>query len=1051
MRSRFLIVLTLFAPWALAGCEDGPNQSYSPAPNGAANNWNNSNTPGFTDPSKQGYTGVESTGATKNEICTAPEKQKRWAAMVQEPIIPPHGGGGIDLAGGDTWAGITMADAEKINCQSEEAGDVFGDGTPVNYWGDNAEVWFCYSAQTMKGQWMDFWPGYVGPQGEGAVKASYKWTDSSGDHEDVFKVNLNSYVTKNDDPYPISWFSGNFAKQVNELGRAWLQTYAPFLSEEAISNCYGGLCITGSFGNIAYMYLPVIGLGVWTPNTQATSTSNIIDRIDVYLNKVLPFAMSYPYLKLDAEGPIAAPLNGGMLGIRPDPCVLKFGMDFADFLQNCVRVTGDDTKDDIEQNKLFGGFLHGREQYHFDTNGVKVDFANETLEPNAIMGDPVTVDLKVCAKGNTDPNCPKAGDLAREWTADQSLMGRFRNDRLKNVDVGPRDNHGMGLIWLEYARIVQTELNKFLAKNGEPTHELGDPACLTENPPNGCTGMEGFVTCAPFNDAVDPPDLKKLAQGFDITLNWPSKDCVQTGCTYGYANCDKDAATPPAGSYDEKVKGKGCETAIGYAKCGFISTDMQPGMKPGHPPSTWCTDPVDDPAIDPNTDAVTQGFKDCHGGDLWSTSFDETLRVFGHGDLEKMPYEVRDTRFFFHATMEALVKYLIAEAAHPNGDATITDVHNATYNYDDLHFDSAGAGQWETAAYIDRRFVGGNGDFVNVPVEFTITADIKNGIWNDYEFVRQLYRGEQLAYTAVQVDKNKGLGADSTGQITNFMGSPVLLNGYTAGTGRSAYHCATMDPNDYPDDTKWAQELKACNKQHPPMNPNPVDDRDIERDEDGMPILIHYKGAFEGYATALKLGAGSALKVKNIQEHIMSAEIEMPIYTNPYDGTKGVSGSITRMVPYEPKQPGLGFNIPINGQLDKFISTYHCDLSGRTISMHLAWDWTMDSTTLQPKGDNSIDIKGFHADDFLGDVFLCQDADTKDLLKARMYTTTDYMLDWMIQHQTAVDECELIVRYSPFGNYPDYIASLLNGVMVGINQGGGKGRVIDAQMWIPGL
>lgn len=1007
MRSRFLIALTLFAPWALAGCEDGPNQTYSPPPNGAANNWNNSGTPGHTDPAKQGYTGIESSGTNMNDMCTAPEKAKRWAQMVQEPIIPPHGGGGIDLAGGDTWQGISIEDAEMINCQSDEAGDPFGDGTPVNYWGDNAEVWFCYSEQTRKGLWMDFWPGYVGPPGEGAVKASYKYEEAGEQKEDVFKVHINSFITKNDQPYPIDWFAGNFPAQVNELGRAWLQTFAPFLSLDTISNCYGGLCITGSFGNVAYIYIPVIGLGVWTPNTQATSTSNIIDRIDVYLNKVLPFGMAYPYVKLDAEGPWARPV-GGKLGVKQQDCILKFGLDFNDFLENCVRVTGDETKDDVEQNKLFGGFLHGREQYHFAINGMTIDFAKEDLADNEILGDAKPVEGRICPKGNSDPFCPKAGDLSREFTIDQSLMGRFINDRKGNVDTGPRDNHGMGLVWMEYARIVQDEINKFLIKNGEPTHELGDPACLVDNPPNGCTGMEGFVTCAPFNDAVDPPNLKKLAQGFDPTLNG----------------------------------------GTGYPKCGFINTDMQPGLKPGHPPSTFCVDPVDDPMINDATGLPTQGFTKCHGGDLWQTSFDQTLKIFGHGDLENMPYEVRDNRFFFFSFMKALVKYLITEGEHPNGDATITDVHNAHYNTDDLHLDSAGAGQWETAAYIDRRFVQ-TGTFAP-PVAFTTTADIKNGIWNDYEFVRQLYRGEYLIYTAVHTDKSKGLGAESTGQITNVFGSPVLANGWTDSGYRKAYHCATMDPNDFPDDAKWAAEITACGGQHPPMNPNPVNNRDIERDLDGEPSLTHYEGAFAGNATALALRRASPIKVSNIQWKIASADFTMPIYENPYS-SKTVLGDITKLVPYEPKQPGLGFNIPVNGQLDKFISTHHCDLSGRTISMHLAWDWTQDPTTLQPKGDGSVDLLAFHADDFLGDVFLCQDSATGDLLKARMYTTTDYMLDWLIHHPGAMDECEIIVRFSPFGNYPDFFSSLKNGVMVGINQGGGKGRVIDAQMWVPGL
>jgi hypothetical protein len=986
---RYLIALTLVAPWALAGCEDGPDQPYHPAPDNAANNWNNSNTPGFSDPAHQGFKGGGSTGTNKQELCTAPEKAKRWALMVKEPLVPPHGGGGIDLAGADcvgegkatcSWAGITIEEAEKINCQSEEAGDVFGDGTPVNYWGDNAEVWFSYSMQTRKGYFMDFWAGYSGTMD--AESREYDDPANPGQKKkDKFQIHINSQITKNGQPWPLHWFSNSFAAEVNELGDALLATYTS-LPAEATQGCYGGMCIVGSFGNVAYIYIPVIGAGLWTPNSQASGSANIIDRIDVYLNKVLPFSMAYPMLKLDAEGPIASPLTT-LNTDKNQPCVLKFGLDFKDFMEDCVRVTGDPVKDQVEQNKLFGGFMHGREQYHFSLGGLTIDFAKENLPGDKIL---------------SDEDRPEPGDLAREWTVSQSLMGRFVNDRLANVPAGPRDNHGMGLVWLEYARIVQAEINRFLVANGEPTHELGAPECLApfadfdkDEYPNGCTGMEGFVTCAPFQEGVDDPQLKKLAQGYDPSLNG----------------------------------------GTGYPRCGFISTDMQPGMKPGHPPSTFCADPVDDPEIDDNKGVPTKGFTQCITGDLWATSFERVLHVFGHDKLENMPYEVRDTRFFYHAFMKAMVKYLIAAG---EGKETIQGVHDAHYNTDDLHFDSAGAGQWETAAYIDRRFV--TKDIP--PVAFTMTADIKNGILNDYEFVRQLYRGENLIYQAVWEDKTQGLGKASSAQITNVFGSPVLLDAYHKTAFKTAYECATADP---------PLPANVCDGQKPPMN---KDKTDIERNEDGDPILRHYEGAFEGNKTALALGRNTGIKVKNIQPYIASAEFILPLYENPYS-PKTTLGFASKMVPFEPKQPGLGFNIPINGQLEKFISTYHCDLSGRTISMELAWDWSFDPETLEPNKEGYIDLLGFHADDFLGDVFLCHDSATGDLMRARMYTTTDYLLDWLIEHPKANDECEMVIRYSPFGNYPDFISSLKYGVMVGINQGGGKGRVIDAQFWIPGL
>ena len=84
-------------------------------------------------------------GTNKQEICPADEKHKRWADMVKKEIKPPSIGGGLDIAGGldtngnETWKGLTVMEAEQINCQSDSQGDLFGDGDLVNTWGDNGE------------------------------------------------------------------------------------------------------------------------------------------------------------------------------------------------------------------------------------------------------------------------------------------------------------------------------------------------------------------------------------------------------------------------------------------------------------------------------------------------------------------------------------------------------------------------------------------------------------------------------------------------------------------------------------------------------------------------------------------------------------------------------------------------------------------------------------------------------------------------------------------------------------------------------------------------
>src|SRR5437867_1622348 len=110
MRKLSSIALVL----ALAGCEDGPRQIYSPTPSGARDFWNNANTPGYVDEAKAPFV-VDVGGTNKQELCSGPEKAARWAQMVKEPITPGRKGAGLDLAGGDDWHGLTIEEAEKIN------------------------------------------------------------------------------------------------------------------------------------------------------------------------------------------------------------------------------------------------------------------------------------------------------------------------------------------------------------------------------------------------------------------------------------------------------------------------------------------------------------------------------------------------------------------------------------------------------------------------------------------------------------------------------------------------------------------------------------------------------------------------------------------------------------------------------------------------------------------------------------------------------------------------------------------------------------------------
>ena len=54
-----------------------------------------------------------------------------------------------------------------------------------------------------------------------------------------------------------------------------------------------------------------------------------------------------------------------------------------------------------------------------------------------------------------------------------------------------------------------------------------------------------------------------------------------------------------------------------------------------------------------------------------------------------------------------------------------------------------------------------------------------------------------------------------------------------------------------------------------------------------------------------------------------------------------------------------------------------------------------------------------------------------------MYTPVQDIVNWIANHPTAQTNCSIVIRYSPFDNYPDYITSVANGVTADIDPGRG--------------
>jgi hypothetical protein len=931
--------LAVLACLTLLGCEDGPTQPYNPSPDGAGDQWNDGQTPPVSDPGKQGF-GSQSGGGNKVELCPGDQKAKVWANLVKQPIVPPTLGAGLDISG-KNWQGLTIDEAEKVDCQSINIGDLFGDGTQTNYWGDNNEVIVDYRVSTRKILFMIFLPGYLG-----TMEAM------SRDKSTKYSVPIYSQILKDGKPMTIDWNQPDkFSAEINEIYDAMIATFAPGLPPDP--DCVGsGACIVGNFGDVAYFGFSALGTFLWVDNKNAAQpTPSIFTRVDMYLTKTLPFSLSNPLLKLDAQGPVGI---AGKLGVAPAACDVRLGLTFDQFLQTCVKVSGDAKKDQTEYNKLLGGLSHSSERFGFDVQGVDLNFSDKTLPDNDIIHD---------------NDLPHPTDIASEFVADQSTLGVIANDHVNNDPSKPKDLHGAGLVYLEYARLVQEKLTALT--NPETPRVLGDPACLEpnvdpKNPvfPDGCTGFEGFITAAP---PTSDPITDVLALGPSVTE---------------------------------------------------VSKGLSLGLKPGHPQGVFC--------LDANGDLVN-GYYDCQApaganGDIFATSYFRVLQVLGKGDVANLPIDARDIRFFWKQYFTALIKYFNVVGTV---DETPDGVHAQIVDPDNLFFDSLGSGQFEIGEYIDRRFASKTQD----PTDVVITADVKNGIFNDYDFSREIYRGETALYTAVLENPNDGIGQENTATLTNLFGSPVLKAGWKDSETQTAYYCAThMDP-------------KACDNQLPPVDEHGK----MLLDEKGDPILKPYPGAFT--STIFTLG-DTTVTVAKKYPNIQSATLSMPLRNSPYDPKSGAAGILQLLVPWVPKQPGVGFPVAITGTIDKFISTSQLDLSGTTISANIDYDYVINPNTGAPTG--KIQLLAVETTDFLGQVFLCQDPVTGDLLGARMYTPVAEILDWLQQHPNAYDDCGFVIRYSPYNNYADYITSLNNGVRLGITQGGGFGRVVDVTLFVPG-
>jgi hypothetical protein len=1108
MRRSVLTSVALLSAF-LAGCEDGPNQTYSPAPNGAAGNWNNAGPDAsYNDPGSQNY---DSGGGGTNSVnvCTAPQQAVQWATAFNAPMLPPFGVGGIDLSAGGTFAPVTIEDVingtggQPQLCQGQAAGTCAdGTGNPAYQWGPSGQLYACYDAANHQLSFfgMDFsGPGYNGtltfslPKTYGGTAVPLAVDNTTGMPADLnfiwqldgSGITVNGQVLKGSGQMgtaPLWSASGIDTTVANQMYLGLMYTFQPTLISITNPNTNPPLnemtdpnnnclvtqkCRTsanpdGSAGNFGVRSVGIYFDAALSNSPNAATAATPTDAY-MYPVKFEPYSLSAynegldTFVGTNADPNLlynGAPIYGpyapaGVLSPAGSPatpfCTIYMGESFGDFTKACVNVTGNSKIDGTSMAKLLGAQHHTNEWFQFSVVGVNQNFSADTAEltQNGTLG--------VLQDSVTTPN---SDDVATDFIVDVRASGAKLNDMRgdaypanpvsnpacgnnNGISVGAvpnpcpstcsandcvlgfedsvlagQDLHGMAAVMGYYRALVIDALQAL------------EPAGWAQKDPSSCWfDSSQYTTSASLNKALQAWLAPSGCTGFEqmLTPAFP-----------------QGGAKPP---YTDSLD----LGPVGLTT--LLEDNGQDGPKsifqPGDPVLTFVADPVAGVGLNNNITAPN----------LMQASLGQVTAIMGQGNVLNLPPDARDWRFYLQIWAQAYIGYLLNRSGNPTWQTLYNDHIAATHtlrqvNQDQLFFDLInGLDKFE---YIDRT----QAATLGAPIDFEYDILLNTSNTQDNNFYQRLSRAEAALYTTMLTANSsgskKGLvpGSNENVNLSDLFGAPAIANGVPmapaadasgnpvpgcpscVGGFKDQWYCATTLPQD-PD----------C-----PIGPPTDQNGNVLLDGEGRPLFTNYHGIWAGTPYTI----GNTINVVQTEPFIASVILSLANYANPYDPSTA-NTPLTTIAPWIPSQPGSGFDIPINGQRTQFVQTGSMDFSGVTITTNIDY--------LPTYGDGGADdlqaatIAAVETQDFLGYVFPCVDAPTGDILEVKMYTSALTITNWLADHPNSQTACGIYVRYSPYDNYPDYITSTINGVLMSVNPGAGDGpsRIADATIFNPAL
>ncbi|MHB8419330.1 MAG: hypothetical protein ACYDCL_14730 [Myxococcales bacterium] len=621
MRRSILAIATTSTVFGFAACNDGPNQTYAPPPNSAA--WNDGRAPvgdggvpavpGTADNATAPFAGdggtpIGSGGNNANEICTPAQEAAQNAILNAAPLALPGIAGDLNIAGWScpngqafcgtnaltSWKGLTIEQAEKINCQGTPGADLFGQSGYLDVSWNSGSVVAEYYVPTHKVDYIGVGPGLGGDQYLGTLVMTGLPDASGVTTTYTISVDGVTYITTKDSKgnagqiSNLDWdgaAAGNPASVAifDTLYRAAFATFLPGVPPEPANQTCNltGACIIGTFSgqSNAYFFIPAFGWAMWVGYYGSTSGANAINRMDFNFAQIMNFSYANPVLKLDAQGAYTIPFTfpGGQT------CSLSLGQSYQDFFNNCVSVAASASDNATEANELFSNISHDEQTISFNVAGVDESFnALERIGATGVVVDPPPPPQS-CVTTPDAPGCPQPQDLSFEFSVDQSTLGYIANDWQYSASGSPtiQDLAGAGALYDDYRNIAISQIQQEVC-SAQPTN----PSCALWFPATGTapTLAQDIQACImtfdPTTGNPNPPFTAQSGPAFAAGI----PGVLPAGCTGMEQMLSADISTDANGgiNYSDPVN------------IGPIVTEIDPGyalgMKMGHQSAVWCLD-----------------------------------------------------------------------------------------------------------------------------------------------------------------------------------------------------------------------------------------------------------------------------------------------------------------------------------------------------------------------------------------------------------------------------------------------------------------------------